>query len=122
MPMSPPCSSVVHVRHTTKGSPMQITDTTPVVLMSIAERQGYSATQVTNTMTLGDLQAALEEAIERWGAEAVIVTNNGDRYGAQFGGVDSHNDTFYTQEDECENCGSTAPADEGYCPGCGEAR
>jgi hypothetical protein len=91
------------------------------VRMSIAERQGYSAEQVTNTMTLRDLREALEQAIERFGEDARIVTDNGDRYGARFGGVDSYDDTFSAFEgDECE-CGETA-TDEGYCVGCGEER
>ena len=77
---------------------MQITESTPVVEMSIAERQGYSAEQVINTMTLSDLLAAVEEAIEAYGEDAVIVTNNGDRYGARFGGVDAHGDLFTQPE------------------------
>jgi len=79
---------------------MQITESTPVVLMSIAERQGYSPQQVTNTMTLFDLREALEEAIERFGEDAVNVTDNGDRYGARFGGVDSRADLFASQDDD----------------------
>lgn len=83
---------------------MQITESTPVVHMSIAERQGYSAQQVTNTMTLRDLREALEEAIEAYGEDAVIVTDNGDRYGARFGGVDSYADLFSQPErDEDED-------------------
>lgn len=76
---------------------------TPLVIMAIADRQGYSPEQVTNTMTLYDLHRAIEQAMEEFGEDALVVTDNGDRYGATFGGVDSYRDLFTAaREDEDE--------------------
>ena len=74
------------------------------VILAVADAQGYSPRQVRNTMTLYDLQCALEDAIERFGPDARIVTDNGDRYGATFGGIDPYRDTFISA-DRCEECG-----------------
>ena len=76
-------------------------DQQPTVILAISDCQGYSPRQVRDTMTLYDLKRAIEDAMERYGEDALIVTDNGDRYGATFGGIDPYRDTF-TSPDEGE--------------------
>lgn len=68
------------------------------VILKVTDRQGYSPDQVTQTMSLYDLQRAIEQAIEDFGGDALIITDNGDRYGATFGGVDPWAETFTSVE------------------------
>ena len=77
------------------------TDTNTVIL-AVNDGQGYSADQVRDTMTLYDLHRAIEEAMELYGEDARIVTNNGG-YGATFGGIDPYRDTFTPARDEDED-------------------
>jgi hypothetical protein len=73
------------------------------VILKVTDRQGYSPDQVTSTMTLRDLHRAIEQAIEDFGPDVLIVTDNGDRYGATFGGIDPYADTFTAvEQDEAE--------------------
>lgn len=73
------------------------------VILRVTDRQGYAPDQVTQTMSLYDLHRAIEQAIEDFGGDALIVTDNGDRYGATFGGIDPHRDTFSAvEQDETE--------------------
>lgn len=74
------------------------------VILAVSDGQGYSADQVRDTMTLGDLFRAVEEAMELYGEDARIVTDNGDRYGATFGGIDTYRDTFTPATPRCEIC------------------
>lgn len=103
---------------------MSVSTDTKIVKMAIADAQGYSPAQVRNTMTLFDLQQAIAEAIEKYGDDAMIVTDNGDRYGATFGGIDSYRDLFVPVVElvDCGACGAEYNDDEendGHCPGCG---
>ena len=78
-------------------------DNTKTVILAVNDGQGYSANQVRDTMTLYDLHRAIEEAMEIYGEDARIVTDNGDRYGATFGGIDPYRDTFtaaFTEDDD----------------------
>jgi hypothetical protein len=61
------------------------TDTQTRVLLSIDDNEGYAPEQVDTTLTLGDLIAALQEAADEHGEDAIVVLNNGQRYGASFG-------------------------------------
>ena len=88
-------------------------DNTKTVILAVNDGQGYSADQVRDTMTLYDLHRAIEEAMELYGEDARIVTNNGDRYGAAFGGIDSYRDTFTPAAPLCEIC-EEADADGEY--------
>lgn len=75
------------------------------VLLRISDRQDYSPDQVTETMTLRDLHRAIEEAIDQFGPDAQVVTDNGDKYGATFGGIDPYADTFTPADaDHMEVC------------------
>jgi hypothetical protein len=68
------------------------------VLLSTAERQGYSADQVQRTITLSDLQEQIARAVADFGPDARIIIDNGERYGARFGGLDPYNDVFTEPE------------------------
>lgn len=70
------------------------------VILKVKDRQGYSPEQVTQTMALHDLHRAIEQAIEDFGPDTLIVTDNGDRYGATFGGIDPYADTFTADSDD----------------------
>lgn len=63
------------------------TETQPAtrVLLSIDDNEAYSPDDVETTLTLGDLIATLQEAAEEHGEDAIVVLNNGQRYGASFG-------------------------------------
>lgn len=70
-------------------------ENTPRVLMSISAAQGYAPDQISDTMTLGDLLAAVQAAAEEFGEEALVVTiDANNRYGAGFGGISQWGDTF----------------------------
>ncbi|AKF14337.1 hypothetical protein SEA_VINCENZO_75 [Mycobacterium phage Vincenzo] len=56
------------------------------VIMATDNNQGYAADQVSTDMTLADLLAAVQEAIDTYGEDAKVVTkDSGQRYGANFG-------------------------------------
>lgn len=78
------------------------TDTQTVLLLAVEDRQGYSPSQVVehvrDVMTLDTLRMLVEDAIELYGEDAQIVTDNGDRYGARFGVLDTYRDTFIPAE------------------------
>ena len=58
------------------------------ILLAINDNTAYSASDVTETMTLRELIDALEEATEDHGEDALVVLDNGQRYGARYGAVD----------------------------------
>jgi hypothetical protein len=70
------------------------------VILKIADRQGYSPDQVTNTITLGALLRAVEGAVENFGEDALVVLDNGDRYGATYGGLSEWEDLFENVPDD----------------------
>lgn len=64
-------------------------------LLAINPQQGYAPDQITESLTLGQLAEALEEAIERYGEDSLIVTiDNANRYGAGFGSLSMWEDLF----------------------------
>ena len=77
------------------------TDTQTILLLAVEDRQGYSPSQIVervDVMTLYTLRQLVEDAIELYGEDAQIVTDNGDRYGARFGVLDTYRDTFIPAE------------------------
>ena len=61
------------------------------VTLEITNNQGYAPDQVTHTITLGDLQEILTEAINSYGEDAQIITHDGgNKYGANYGGILPH--------------------------------
>lgn len=72
------------------------------VLLNISDNQGYAPDQISTNFTLARLREEVEQAIEVYGADAVIVLNNGQRYGATYGSIiDSPSaDLFYCPEEE----------------------
>jgi hypothetical protein len=79
-------------------------DEAPVVLLAVSNNQGYGPDQVEGSMTLGALRDALEEAINTYGEDAMIVTKeSGNRYGARYGAVDIYADTFTGVDEEDED-------------------
>jgi len=78
------------------------TDTQTILLLAVEDRQGYSPSQVVErvreVMTLATLRLLVEDAIEQYGEDAQIVTDNGDRYGARFGALSTYRDTFIPAE------------------------
>lgn len=77
------------------------------VLLSVSNNEGYAADQIDNSMTLRDLYQAIEEAMETYGEDCMIVTKDtGNRYGANFGKIDIYEDTFrsvHGDDDEDED-------------------
>lgn len=68
---------------------------TAIVKMAITPNAGYSPDQAENDITLGDLLSAVEDAIERFGEEAKVVTiDAGNRYGASWGHISDWEDMF----------------------------
>lgn len=72
------------------------------VILNISDNEGYSPDQIDDTITLGDLVAALEEAIEQYGEDARVILNNGQRYGAKYGSIRPYSNLF-EREDEDED-------------------
>ena len=70
------------------------------VILRINDRQGYSPDQIKDSITLGALLEAVEQAIADFGAEAMVVLDNGDRYGATFGRLSVWEDLFVAVNDE----------------------
>ncbi|WAB10112.1 hypothetical protein SEA_GRAVAILLIA_2 [Mycobacterium phage Gravaillia] len=71
------------------------------VLLNHTGNRGYGADQVTGIITLADLRAAVDEAIEEWGEDAEVVTyqtNNGR--GANYGTLDDAAELFTAAEDD----------------------
>lgn len=63
--------------------------------------QGYAPSQIRTRMTLGDLLSQLEEAIEEFGEDAVLVTyQTNNRYGASWGKLDHHPGMITSAEEE----------------------
>lgn len=74
------------------------------IVLSINSNAGYSAEQVKNeSISLGDLLSAVQDAILEHGEETKIVLNNGQRYGAAWGNISQWRDIFETPEDEDED-------------------
>lgn len=89
------------------------------VKMNFEGNLGYAADQVSNKMTLADLLTQVEEAIEKYGEDAEVVsfqTNN--RYGACYGSLDQWSGLFTSDEDdvECEECGGEQGFHADDCP------
>lgn len=61
------------------------TETQTRVLLAIDDNTGYAPDQVRTDLTLGELIASLQEAAEEYGDDALVILNNGQRYGASFG-------------------------------------
>lgn len=72
------------------------------VLLAVDNNRGYSADQIQESMTLRDLLHAVEDAIEKYGEDVMVVTHdNANRYGANYGGISIYADTFLAPgEDE----------------------
>ena len=65
------------------------------VKMAITPNAGYSADQAENDITLGALLESVQEAIERFGEEAKVVTaDSGNMYGASWGHISQWEDMF----------------------------
>lgn len=80
---------------------------TQLLVLAIEDNQGYSPSQAVQragqAMTLGTLLQLAEQAVEEFGEDALVVTDNGDRYGARYGVLDTYRDTFVpaaTEDDE----------------------
>ncbi|WP_243224563.1 hypothetical protein [Microbacterium sp. CIAB417] len=69
-----------------------MTDDVTRILLAIEDNTGYTPDQVQNTVTVRDLMRALQEAADQYGEDTLIVLDNGQRYGAQFGGIDIYRD------------------------------
>lgn len=70
------------------------------VILRVQDHTGYAPDQITESVTLGALAAALEEAIEEFGENAMIVLSNGERYGASYGQLSQWDDLFVPVDDE----------------------
>ena len=95
------------------------------VLLSVSNNQGYAPDQIDNTMVLGTLLAAVQAAIEQFGADAQVVTmETGNYRGARFGSISTWEDAFSdaNPDGECADCGNAPAENSDYCAGCWEIR
>lgn len=51
---------------------------TPRVQMHVSVREAYTPDEIRETLTLGELLEAVEQAIETYGDDAQIIVNSGD--------------------------------------------
>jgi hypothetical protein len=76
------------------------------IVIAIDDNTGYSPDSVTSTLTISDFILALQEAESEYGPDAFIVLDNGQRYGARFGGLNKYRDLITgpnNEEDEDES-------------------
>lgn len=75
----------------------------PLIRMNINARTGYTADQVvrgSGAVTLADLLVEIEQAIDEWGDDCMVVTyDETNRFGAPYGKVLLH-DLFDKMDDE----------------------
>ena len=73
------------------------------VTLPIDDNQGYGPEQIDTIVTLRDMLEGIQEAIEEFGEDAVVVLDNGQRYGARYGRVrDASSGHEWFQEAEIE--------------------
>lgn len=58
-----------------------------ILTLPIDDNQGYVAGDIRTNVTLSELLESIQEAIQEHGEDAVVVLDNGQRYGAQFGSI-----------------------------------
>lgn len=73
------------------------------ILLAIEDNQGYATDQVKASMTIRDLMNALQEVADEHGEDVLIILDNGQQYGARFGGIDTYRDLITPVEDEEED-------------------
>ena len=74
---------------------------TKIVTLPIHPNSGYNAEQVSSRMTLADLAEMIQDAIEKFGEDSVVVTHDlGNRYGANFGRIDQFQDIELVENDD----------------------
>lgn len=70
------------------------------VLLSISNNEGYAPDQIHTKMTLGELFQQVQEAIDMFGEDALIVTaETGNQRGARFGSLSSAYGDLFTDAD-----------------------
>ena len=73
------------------------------IALNINDNQGYSPDQVSrDSITLDDLLAAVEDAIESRGGDTKVVLFNGQRYGAAWGNISQWGDVFAERSPACD--------------------
>lgn len=71
------------------------------IIMNVSTNRGYAADQVINeTITLGELLARVQEAVDNFGEDTKVVLHNGDNYGASYGVLTEWVNTFEQEEEE----------------------
>lgn len=58
-----------------------------VLTLPIEDNMGYSPDQIRTAVTLQELLEAVQDAIQEHGADATVILDNGQQYGAQFGQI-----------------------------------
>jgi len=69
------------------------------VLLQVFPNAGYRPAQVGTSVTLADLLAEVQEAIETYGEDALVVTRNDQSRGALYGKVASVGHMFREYRD-----------------------
>ncbi|QDK02562.1 hypothetical protein PP304_gp123 [Gordonia phage Phendrix] len=70
-------------------------------ILNVSANRGYAADQAESRMTLGDLLAAVENAIGDFGEDAIVVTHDKDnRYGASWGKISAYETFAFGDDDE----------------------
>lgn len=63
------------------------------VILGTDNSLGYAPDQISTAVTLADLLEAVQNAIEDFGDDAVVITMDNARYGANFGALQTINGT-----------------------------
>jgi len=78
-------------------------DTDHIAVLRISNNQGYAADQVTNGVTLGDLLEQIQDAVDQYGDDTLVVTKDfGNRYGANWGSLPRFDGVTLNGDDEDE--------------------
>jgi hypothetical protein len=57
------------------------------LVLPIEDGQGYAPDQISTNVTLQELLEGIQEAIQEYGSDSLVVLDNGQRYGARFGAI-----------------------------------
>jgi hypothetical protein len=73
-----------------------------ILTLPVVPNEAYTADSVDTSVTLYELLEAIQDAIAHHGPEALVVLDNGQKYGAQFGAIEPasrERDWFQKAED-----------------------
>lgn len=73
------------------------------IKMNVEGNLGYGPDQIESSISLGNLLEQVEQAIEEWGEDAeVVLHQQNNRYGANYGSLAEGFDLFQSADDDDE--------------------